>query len=237
MPPALTRIFERVDRLEPLFAHRAQKGKRLGPLLHHAPPPSFPDAIIDLESRPPRQRGSSWEYRGGDQSPSPRARPDDLEVLEPRGHGAFSQSYPHPAFSPPPGPRSPRKQGAGSSAVLAETVYGAPVVPGIPPVWIRKRRPQTLPRRERSNDARAKEARGGQKPQKPAQPPDKPRPGATRWEREAEKKQVHEVVIQEMLSEVVQGTLDAFIGENLESLSDDGASEAFEVVGIDSDLE
>ncbi|CAL1160554.1 unnamed protein product [Cladocopium goreaui] len=226
LPPAVARIFEKADRLEPLFAHRAQKGKRLGPL---PPQPIFPERI-DLESRPPRHRGASWDFQGED-SPGKTAS-DEQEALEAtREAELFSQSYPHPSFlegppvpmamrmvpQPPMGSRSPRKQRVARSDVLAEMVYSAPVVPGLQ-LWPRKRRPLSLPRR--TVDARAQASTdasnaGGQTARK--------RPGLTFREKEAQRSQTQAAVTEDLVAQVIESAVGHFICDNLLTLGfDDG---------------
>jgi len=233
LPPAVARIFERADRLEPLFAHRAHKGQRLGPLPQA---PSFPEPI-DLESRPPRQRGRSWDFRG-DQSPELQPSPRD-EELEATGHELFSNSYPHPSFQPQPPPgRSPRSQKAARSARLAQMVYSAPVVPGLP-VWPRKRRPQSLPRhRDRSADARPREANkeaatahpGGLTARKPA-PPRERRPPRTQREKEEQAK-MHMALTKETVSSVLNSAFASFVSESRSEEDDSDYCSECEVVEL-----
>lgn len=230
LPPAVARIFERADRLEPLFAHRSHKSNRIGPLPMQMP--MFPESI-DLESRPPRQRGRSWDFRSGDSgegSPGRKPTGDEHEVLEStREAELFAQSYPHPSFlegppvpmamrmAPPPpmGSRSPRQQKVARSDVLAEMVYSAPVVPGLP--WPRKRMAISSPRR--AIDARAQalqkdgaSSSGGPK-RKVLSPPFT----------EAQKRRTHAAVTEDVLSQVIESALGHFVCDNLIGLGlDDG---------------
>eukprot|EP00434_Breviolum_minutum_P004061 symbB.v1.2.003575.t1/scaffold204.1/size273638/24 len=224
LPPAVARIFEKADRLEPLFAHRAHKGKRLGPLPQQ---PLFPEPI-DLEMRPPRQRGPSWDFQG-EGSPGKTA-------LEAREVELFSQSYPHPSFlegppvpmamrmapQPPMGSRSPRKQRVGRSDVLAEMVYSAPVVPGLQ-LWPRKRRPLSLPKRDARPQAspRDADASGG---------PARKRPGLSqreKMEREAQRSQTHAAVTEDVVAQVIQSAVGNFLCDNLLNL---GFEDGFDLV-------
>eukprot|EP00931_Biecheleriopsis_adriatica_P074595 TRINITY_DN48621_c0_g1_i1.p1 TRINITY_DN48621_c0_g1~~TRINITY_DN48621_c0_g1_i1.p1 ORF type:complete len:269 (-),score=38.81 TRINITY_DN48621_c0_g1_i1:52-858(-) len=135
LPPAVARIFERTERVEPLLAHRGlgkhPGSKRLSPLLaaHSSSIPTLPEPV-DMESR----RGRSFDAlarRGADRSYYAEA--SDAEETQP---GSVS-----PMPRPPPGPPGARpvRKSFVRSATLAGSVYNAPIVPGLPPV---KKRPR-----------------------------------------------------------------------------------------------
>lgn len=159
LPPAVARIFERSERVEPLLAHRGLAkhvgSRRLEPLLVRSPPPGLP--TDDL-----RKHGRSGDARGieisdklsprWDDNPSPSPR----LVVDDKGDNLLGHEPMPFRPRPPPGPKpkASRARMVYSSTEQAENVYLAPVVPGLPhAARPAKRRPQHRHRKAESRAA------------------------------------------------------------------------------------
>eukprot|EP00930_Biecheleria_cincta_P102610 TRINITY_DN94392_c0_g1_i1.p1 TRINITY_DN94392_c0_g1~~TRINITY_DN94392_c0_g1_i1.p1 ORF type:complete len:285 (+),score=46.73 TRINITY_DN94392_c0_g1_i1:64-918(+) len=156
LPPAVARIFERSERVEPLLAHRGLAkhvgSRRLEPLLVRSPPPGFPADDLRNHGRSGDARGIEFSDRlsprwDDSPGPSPRLAADDrvdnLFGLEPLPMSV------RPRPPPGPKPKASRARMVYSSTELAENVYLAPVVPGL------ARPAKRRPHRPRKAESRA----------------------------------------------------------------------------------
>lgn len=139
-PPAVSRIFERLNRIEPLLAHRPQKAvglKRLVPLFSEPLPCAENQFTRDFRNPHAKNRSLS-RRKAPDARHQPSACSEDVAPTDAllaqtvAGHGAYPVLVPTPpAGSPPSRVAAPRRPPSAVplSGGLAKGVYTAPVVP------------------------------------------------------------------------------------------------------------
>jgi len=145
-PPAVVRIFERFERIEPIIAHRRPKHMgmmHLAPLLS-APPPlqkylGDDQAHLRRRARSSSRRKAPKPLQGS--APSPPSTPRSPEPSQDAPRPPAGQRPPLRRPMPPPPWLTPHWDPLESeqflpvpplAANLASGVYGAPVVPGLP---------------------------------------------------------------------------------------------------------
>mmetsp|Transcript_51566 Transcript_51566/g.81859 ORF Transcript_51566/g.81859 Transcript_51566/m.81859 type:complete len:976 (-) Transcript_51566:151-3078(-) len=170
-PPAVTRIFERLERIEPLLAHRGNLKHpgltRLAPLLAPDPTP-YDGGQADFRHPHKRGRGRRHKVGGCQYSHASLPPPQKSHSSLPPLHGSNSENalaqtslessgnggpmQPAPPLVPRAMP--PRPPVAPSSALLAAGVYSASIVPGMPGKARRRRpAPNVVLRRSPSPEA------------------------------------------------------------------------------------